>query len=70
MDPLSQTSLLDWQAERQKIPEFIAAGNELEPGFQIARLHSSIPSLSLLKRIANALGANIEVRLIPKDIEH
>ncbi len=28
----------DWEAEKIKDPEFIAAAEELEPGYQIARL--------------------------------
>jgi len=29
----------DWEAEKNKDPEFIAAAEKLEPGYQIARLH-------------------------------
>jgi DNA-binding XRE family transcriptional regulator len=81
----------DWEAEKIKDPEFAAAAEELEPGYQIARLRilrgltqaqlaemvgtrqpsiarlengSSIPSLSFLQKIATALNAKIEVRLV------
>lgn len=94
MSPISKTSFNEWQAEQLKDPEFVAAANELEPGYQIARLRiqrgltqaqlaemvgtrqpsiarlekgNSIPSLSFLKRIADALDARIELRFIPQD---
>ncbi len=94
MSPISKTSLKDWQTEQLKDPEFIAAANELEPGYQIARLRiqrgltqaqlaemvgtrqpsiarlengNSIPSLSYLRRIADALNARIELKFIPQD---
>ena len=94
MSLISKTSFEDWQAEQLKDPEFVAAANELESGYQIARLRirrglsqvqlanlvgvhestiarvengASILRLSFLRRIANALGANIEIRLIPKE---
>jgi len=94
MSRISKNSFRDWQAEQMKDPEFIAAANELEPGYQIARLRiqrgltqaqlaemigtrqpsiarlengNSIPSLSFLKRIADALDARIELRLVPDD---
>jgi DNA-binding XRE family transcriptional regulator len=81
----------DWEAEKNKDPHFVAAAEELEPGYQIARLRilrgltqaqlaemvgtrqpsiarlengSSIPSLSFLQRIATALNAKIEIRLV------
>lgn len=96
MSPISKTSFEDWQAEQLKDSEFVAAANELEPGYQIARLRiqrgltqaqlaemvgtrqpsiarlengNSIPSLSFLKRIADALDARIELRFIPQDAE-
>ena len=82
----------DWEAEKIKDPDFLAAAEELEPGYQVARLRmlrgltqaqlaemvgtrqpsiarlesgSSTPSLSLLAKIAEALGAKIEFKLIP-----
>lgn len=93
-DEAARTSLKDWQAELKKDPGFVAALNELEPGYQIAKLRiqhgmtqaqlaemvgvqeatitrlesgSRIPSLSLLRRIAAALGTRIELRFIPED---
>lgn len=80
-----------WEAEKLQEPEFAAAAEALEPGYQIARLRiqrgltqaqlaelvgtqqpsiarlengSSIPSLSFLHKIAAALNARIEVRLV------
>jgi DNA-binding XRE family transcriptional regulator len=94
MSPISKTRFEDWQAEQLKDSEFVAAANELEPGYQIARLRiqrgltqaqlaemvgtrqpsiarlengNSVPSLSFLKRIADALDARIELRFIPQD---
>ena len=94
MSPISKKSFTDWQAEQLKDPDFVAAANVLEPGYQIAQLRiqrgltqaqlaemvgtrqpsiarlengNSIPSLSFLKRIADALDARIEVRLTPQD---
>jgi DNA-binding XRE family transcriptional regulator len=82
----------DWEAERIKNPDFLAATKELEPGYQVARLRmlrgltqvqlaemvgtrgpsiarlengTSAPSLSFLSKIAEALGAKIEFKLIP-----
>jgi DNA-binding XRE family transcriptional regulator len=93
MSPVSKKTLKDWQAEQLQDPEFIAAANELEPGYQIARLRiqrgltqaelaemigthqpsiarlengSSVPSLSFLERIANALDARIELHVVPR----
>lgn len=81
----------DWEAEKLQNPGFAAAAEELEPGYQVARLRmlrgltqaqlavmvgtrqpsiarlengSSVPSLSFLQKIAVALGAKIEVRLV------
>ena len=81
----------DWQAEKLTDPDFVAAAEALEPGYQVARLRllrgltqaqlaemvgtrqpsiarlengSSIPSLSFLNKIAAALNARIEVKLI------
>jgi transcriptional regulator with XRE-family HTH domain len=81
----------DWEAEKIKDTEFMAAAEELEPGYQVARLRllrgltqtqlaemvgtrqpsiarlengSSNPSLSFLNKIAAALNAKIEVKLI------
>ncbi len=82
----------DWEAEKNKAPDFLAAAAELEPGYQVARLRmlwgltqaqlaemvgtwqtsiarlengSSTPSLSFLNKIAEALGAKSEFKLIP-----
>ena len=82
----------DWEAEKIKAPDFLAAAEELEPSYQIARLRmlrgltqaqlaemvgtrqpsiarlengTSTPSLSFLTKIAEALGAKIEFKLIP-----
>ena len=82
----------DWEAEKIKDQDFLAAAEELEPGYQVARLRmlrgltqaqlaemvgtrqpsiarlengSSTPSLSFLSKIAEALGAKIEFKLIP-----
>lgn len=82
----------DWEAEKINIPEFLAAAEALEPGYQVARLRllrgltqaqlaemvgtrqpsiarlengSSTPSFSFLNRIAEALNAKIEFKLIP-----
>jgi len=81
----------DWEAEKIKDAEFISAAQELEPGYQVARLRmlrgltqaqlaemvgtrqpsiarlengSSAPSLSFLNKIAAALNAKIEVKLV------
>ena len=81
-----------WEAEKIKVPDFLAAAEELEPGYQVARFRmlrgltqaqlaemvctrqpsiarlengSSTPSLSFLSKIAEALGAKIEFKLIP-----
>ena len=82
----------DWDAEKIKAPDFLSAAQELEPGYQVARLRlirglsqaqlaemvgtrqpsiarlengTSTPSLSFLTKIAEALGAKIEFKLIP-----
>lgn len=81
----------DWESEKIKNVEFMAAAEELEPGYQVARLRmqrgltqaqlaemvgtrqpsiarlengSSKPSLSFLNKIATALNARIEVKLV------
>ena len=81
----------DREAEKLKDPNFLAAADELEPGYQVARLRmlrgltqtqlaemvgtrqpsiarlengSSTPSLSFLSKIASALNAKIEVKLV------
>ena len=86
----------EWEAEKLQDPDFAAAAEALEPGYQIARLRiqrgltqaqlaelvgtqqpsiarlengSSIPSLSFLQKIAAALNARIEVRLVPEPKE-
>ena len=93
MTPVSKKTLKGWQAQQLIDPEFVAAANELEPGYQIARLRiqrgltqaqlaemvgtrqpsiarlengSSVPSLSFLDRIATALDARIELRVVPR----
>jgi len=93
MTPVSKKTLKGWQTQQLKDPEFVAAANELEPGYQIARLRiqrgltqtqlaemvgtrqpsiarlengSSVPSLSFLDRIATALDARIELRVVPR----
>lgn len=93
-DEAAMTSFKDGQARQKKDPEYVAAINELEPGYQITRLRiqrgltqtqladmvgvqeatiarlesgSRIPSLSLLRRIAAALGTRIELRFLPED---
>ena len=93
MSPVSKKTLIDWQTEQLQNPEFVAAANELEPGYQIARLRiqrgltqadlakmigtrqpsiarlengASIPSLSFLERIAEALDARIELHVVPR----
>ncbi|MFA5873631.1 MAG: helix-turn-helix transcriptional regulator [Anaerolineales bacterium] len=38
MSPVSKKTFKDWQAEQQQDPEFVAAADELEPGYQIAHL--------------------------------
>jgi len=90
----ARTRFRDWQAEQEKDPQYVAALNELDPGYQITRLRirhgltqaalaemvnvqettiarlesgSRIPSLSLLRRIAEALGSRIELRFLPGD---
>lgn len=82
----------DWEKEKISDPDFLAAAEELEPGYQVARLRmlrgltqaqlaemvgtrqpsiarlengSSAPSLSFLNKIAEALHAKIEIKLIP-----
>ena len=82
----------DWEAQKIKDPDFLAVAEELEPGYQVARLRmlrgltqaqlaemigtrqpsiarlengTSAPSLSFLSKIAEALGAKIEFKLIP-----
>jgi DNA-binding XRE family transcriptional regulator len=81
----------DWESEQIKDEAFIAAAEELEPGYQVARLRllrgltqaqlaemvgtrqpsiarlengSSKPSLTFLNKIAAALNAKIEVKLV------
>ena len=82
----------DWETEKIIDPDFLSAAEELEPGYQVARLRlirgltqaqlaemvgtrqpsiarlengTSTPSLSFLTKIAEALGAKIEFKLIP-----
>ncbi len=85
------TRFEDWEAEKLKNPDFVAAAEALEPGVQIARLRilrgltqtqlaelvgtrqpsiarlengSSVPSISFLQKVAAALDARIEVKLV------
>jgi transcriptional regulator with XRE-family HTH domain len=85
----------DWEARKLQDPQFRAAAEAVEPGYQVARLrilrglsqaqlaeragtrqpsiarleNGSPASLSFLNRIAAALDADVEVRLIPKQPE-
>jgi DNA-binding XRE family transcriptional regulator len=92
MDRKIMPKFEDWEAEKIKDPDFLAAAYKLEPGYQVARLRllrgltqaqlaemvgtrqpsiarlengTSAPSLSFLTKIAEALGAKIEFKLIP-----
>src|SRR3989304_10012656 len=83
----------DWESEKIKNVEFMAAAEELEPGYQVARLRmqrgltqtqlaemvgtrqpsiarlengSSKPRLTFLNKIAAALNAKVEVKLVPE----
>ena len=83
----------DWEQQKLKDQEFITAAEELEPGYQVARLRilrgltqaqlaemvgtrqtsiarlengSSLPSISFLQKVAGALDAHIEVKLVPE----
>jgi len=38
MSPLSKIGFRIWQAEELKDPEFVAAANDLEPGYLVAML--------------------------------
>ena len=38
MSPISKVTYEDWLAEKRKNPDFVKADQELEPGYQIARL--------------------------------
>ena len=85
------TRFEDWEVEKLKNPDFVAAAEALEPGYQIARLRilrgltqtqlaelvgtrqpsiarlengSSVPSISFLQKVAAALDARIEVKLV------
>ena len=82
----------DWEARKLQDPQFRAAAEGVEPGYQVARLrilrgltqaqlaakvgtrqpsiarleNGSAASLSFLNRIAAALDAKVEVRLVPQ----
>lgn len=83
----------DWEFKKTIDPDFMTAAEELEPGYQVARLRmlrgltqaqlaemvgtrqpsiarlengSSTPSLSFLSKIAKALNAKIEFKLVPE----
>jgi len=87
----NMTRFEDWEAEKTKDAEFIAAAKELEPGYQVARLRilrgltqtqlaemvgthqpsiarlengSSTPSIPFLNKIATALNAKVEIKLV------
>ena len=93
MSPISKINFKDRQSEQLQDPQYVVAVNELEPGYQVARLRilrgltqsqlaemvgthqpsiarlengSHIPSLSFLDRVAKALDARIELRIIPR----
>ena len=83
----------DWEAQKLQDPQFSAAAEDVEPGYQVARLrmlrglsqaqlaekvgtrqpsiarleNGSPASLSFLNRIAAALDAKVEVRLVPRE---
>lgn len=84
-------SFEEWESTKLKDPDFVAATEKLEPGYQVARLRllrgltqsqlaemvgthqpsiarlengSSIPSLSFLNKIAAALDAKFEIKLV------
>jgi len=38
VSPVSKKSFKDWQGEQLQDPQFVIALNELEPGYQVARL--------------------------------
>ena len=82
----------DWEAEQMQDREFLAAAEELEPAYQVARLRimrglsqeqlaelvdtkqpsiarlesgKTEPRLSFLRRVVEALGGRLEVRITP-----
>lgn len=84
-------SFSDWEKEKVADKDFLLAAEELEPGYQVARLRmlrgltqaqlaemvgtkqpsiarlengTSTASLSFLQKIASAMNARIEVRMI------
>lgn len=84
----------DWKVEKNKDAEFAAAAEDLEPGYQIARLRilrgltqaqlaervgtplpsiarlengSSVTRLSFLQKVATALDARVEVKLVQEE---
>jgi len=92
----NMTRFEDWESEKIKNVEFLVAAEEIEPGYQVARLRmqrgltqaqlaemvgtcqpsiarlengSSIPSLTFLNKIAAALNAKIEVKLVAEIIK-
>ena len=87
------TRFEDWEAEKIKDQDFMSSAEDLEPGYQVARLRmlrgltqtqlaemigtrqpsiarlengTSTPSLSFLNKIAAALNAKIEFKLVPE----
>ena len=93
MSPISKITYEDWLAEKLNDPEFVKEDQELEPGYQIARMRimrgltqaqlaelvgtkqpsiarletgNGLPSLSFLEKVAAALGARIEISIVPE----
>ena len=93
MEGIKLPKFEDWGAEKIKDPDFLAAAEKLEPGYQVARLRmlrgstqaqlaemvgarqpsiaklengTGTPSLCFLTKIAEALGAKVEIKLIPE----
>jgi DNA-binding XRE family transcriptional regulator len=89
----NMTRFEDWEADKIKDQDFMSAAEDLEPGYQVARLRmlrgltqtqlaemigtrqpsiarlengTSTPSLSFLNKIAAALNAKIEFKLVPE----
>ncbi len=92
MDRQNMPKFDDWENEKRNDPDFMAAAEVLDPGYQVARLRilrgltqtqlaelvgtrqpsiarlengSNVPSISFLNRVAEALNARIEFKLIP-----
>ena len=94
MSPISKTTLQELETQYMQDAEFATAMQELEPGYQVARLRimrglsqkelaeltgtkqpaiarlesgEKLPSLSFLRRVAEALGASVELHLQPHE---